>query len=178
MKIEFLTKKIIFLSSFIGLCYLLIVVYLMNFELVKLTLTGNYPIIYKSNLLIALLGGIWTAMTPIGFITLILTAILTGLNVSLLMQRILLLKDSGKLHFMIGGGSLLGVIGSGCAACGLPVISFFGLTSSVIYLPFRGFELSFIALFLLATSNYFLLRANVTVCNIKNQLTPSGSVMR
>lgn len=178
MKIEFLTKKIIFSSSFIGLCYLLTVIYLMNFELVKLTLTGNYPIIYKSNLLIALLGGMWTAMTPIGLAILIITSILAGLNISLLVQRILLLKDSGKLHFMIGGGSLLGVIGSGCAACGLPVVSFFGLTGSVIYLPFRGFELSLIALFLLATSNYFLLRANVNACNITDQFTPSGSVMR
>ncbi|MBI2314448.1 hypothetical protein HYU93_00085 [Candidatus Daviesbacteria bacterium] len=153
------TKKFIILSLVLAFIYLILSVYLMNFTLVKLTITGSYPMGYKFNLLVNLLGGMLTAMTGTGLLILILTAILAGINLVLLSKRILILKFSGKLHWVAGGSSLLGIAGSGCAACGLPVIALLGLSGSIAYLPFGGSEISVISLALLSISLYFLLKS-------------------
>lgn len=133
---------------------------MMNFELVKDTLLGNHTFEYRVNLLVALLGGMWTAMSGFGLFILVLTAFLTGINLTLLAQRISIIKNSGKLKLTVGGGSALALVGSGCASCGLPVLALLGLSGSIIYLPFRGTELSMVAVGLLAISLYFMLKSN------------------
>ncbi|MBI2074290.1 MAG: hypothetical protein HYT83_00460 [Candidatus Levybacteria bacterium] len=153
------TKKFIILSSLLAFVYLILSVYLMNFTLVKLTITGSYPIGYKFNLLVDLLGGMLTAMSTAGLLILILTAILAGINLVLISKRILTLKSSRKLHWVVGGSSLLGIAGGGCAACGLPVIALLGLSGSVAFLPFGGSEISIISLVFLSISLYFLLKS-------------------
>ncbi len=153
------TRRFIILSFLLASLYLILSVYLMNFTLVKLTITGEFPIGYKFNLLVDLLGGMLTAMSGTGLLVLILTAILAGINLVLLSKRILILKSSGKLHLVAGGSSLLGIAGSGCAACGLPVIALLGLSGSVAFLPFGGSEISIISLALLSISLYFLLKS-------------------
>ncbi len=158
--------------------YVIFTVYLMNVRLVVDTLAGQFPLSYKATLLINLLGGMWTAMTGLGLFILIITAILTGINLTLITQRLLALKTGGNLHFVVGGSSLLGIVGSGCAACGLPIISFLGLSGSLIYLPFRGVELSYIAIILLITSIFFMVKRTENTCKIESSFTPSGSVLR
>lgn len=153
------TKKFIILSLLLASAYLILSVYLMNFTLVKLTITGNYPIGYKFNLLVDLLGGMLTAMSGTGLLVLALTAILASINLVLISKRILTLKSSRKLHWVVGGSSLLGIAGSGCAACGLPVIALLGLSGSVAFLPFGGSEISVISLLLLSISFYLLLKS-------------------
>jgi len=76
-----------------------------------------------------------------------------------LVRQIKLLRSVKNLHFVVGGNTLLGIAGSGCAACGLPVLSILGLSGSIIYLPFRGTELSYLAVILLSISFYLLLKS-------------------
>lgn len=148
--------------------YLVSVIYLMNLGLVQDTLFGNHTISYKVSLMIALLGGMWTAMTGIGLVTLIIISLLTGANIALLVQRIKFLRSSGKLHLVVGGSSLLGIVGSGCASCGLPVLSLLGITGSLTFLPFNGDEISLISVLLLGVSLYFLLKSkNKDSCELK-----------
>lgn len=150
--------------------YLILSVYLMNFNLVKHTVLGNYPIGYKFTILVDLLGGMLTAMTKIGLFVLISTAFLSGINLMLVGKRILHLRLSGKLHWVVGGSSLLGIVGSGCAACGLPVIALLGLSGSVIYLPFMGQELSVISLGFLVVSFFLLIKSYGKELNCKVNL--------
>ena len=171
------TKKVIFYSLIIAIIYTLLTVYMMNGVLVKDTLFGNFPLDYKFDLMIALLAGMWTAMTGAGLLILITTAVLTGINLTLVFQRFVRLGSGGKLHLVVGGSSILGIVGSGCAACGLPIISFLGLSGSLIYLPFRGMELSYIAIILLITSIFFMLRKTEVSCKIESSFTPSGSLL-
>lgn len=140
---------------FIAIVYITLVVYLMNTQLVWDTLLGKY----KLTLLVDLLSGIWTSMTSLGLFTLFITALLTGANLTLVAQRFSALRSSGNLHFVVGGSSLLGLVGSGCVACGLPLISLFGLAGSLAFLPLRGAELSFVAVLLLSLSFYLLLQS-------------------
>jgi len=134
----------------------------MNSSLAKDTFVGNYEIDYKIKILISLLQGMWTSMSGIGFFLLIVTAVLTGVNLSLLTQRIQSLKEQGKLRFVVGGSSLLGIVGSGCAACGLPILALLGLGGSVAYLPLKGMELSYFSVLLLLVSFYTLTKTNAT----------------
>jgi len=131
----------------------------MNFKLVLDTLIGSFSIDYKLNLMIALLGGMWIAMNGMGLVLLFLTAILTGANLTLLFKQLKVLRHAQNLHVVVGGNTILGLVGSSCAACGLPVLALLGLSGSIIYLPLRGAEISYLAVALLSISFYLLLKS-------------------
>lgn len=168
MKDILLSKKVLGCALVIAIAYVLLAVYLMNFSLVKDTVLGSYPLAYKFNLLIALLGGMWTAMTRFSLLILVLTALLTGINLTLLVLRLSVMRGSGKLHVMVGGSSLLAIVSSGCAICGLPILALLGLSGSILYLPFQGAEISVAATALLLMTLYFMIISYPTeqVCKI------------
>ena len=161
------SKSFLIPTIIIAVIYIVLVIYLMNLGLVKDTLFGEHTLTYRINLLVALLAGLWTAMTGVSLIALIVISLLTGANITLLVQRIKSLRSSGKLHLVVGGSSLLGIVGSGCASCGLPILSLLGITGSLTFLPFHGDEISLISVVLLCISFYFLLKSNKEVCSIK-----------
>lgn len=155
------------MTLLIALIYVFLIVFLMNSNLVKSTLFGNHDISYKVKIIIYLMIGMWTSMSRIGLFLLITTAILTGLNISFLSQKIKDLKSQGNLKLTVGGGTLLGVISSGCAACGLPILAILGLGSSLAFLPLRGMELSYISVIILSYSLYLLVKPiPINNCNI------------
>lgn len=155
----------------VALLYIVAVTYSMNIGILKDTLLGSYSVEYKAKLLLTLLEGMWTAMSGWGLVMLFITAFLTGANISMLAIKIKSLGGIKNTHIVAGSGSLLGIIGSGCAACGLPIISLLGLTGSIMYLPFRGSELSVIAILLLSVSLYAMIKATTNskrACDVKN----------
>lgn len=170
---EIFSKHIIIPAVLIALLYIVATIYLMNAGLVKDTLLGDHSLDYKWNLLVALLAGIWTAMSRLGLALLVIVAILTGLNLVLTVERLRTLRAYGKIHLAVGGSSLLGIVGSGCASCGLPVLALVGLSGAIAYLPFRGVELSIIAIALLGLSLYALLKSRIKekVCEVNNLFT-------
>lgn len=165
------SKKFIIPALAIALAYVLLITYLMNYRLAKDTAFGSYPLTYKWNIMVSLIQGLGTSMTGFSVFLLMLTGALTGINLTLVTLRLAALKSAGKLHVMVGGSSLLAIVGSGCAACGLPVIGLLGLSGSVLYLPFRGMELSIIAVLLLLMTLYFMIVTYPTeqVCKIINK---------
>jgi hypothetical protein len=165
------SKKFIIPALAIAVIYVLTVNYLMNFRLTRDTIFGNYPLSYKWNLMIALLEGMTTSMTKFSLFLLFLAGILTGVNLTLVTLRLKAMRGDGKLHFMVGGSSLLAIAGSGCAVCGLPVLALLGLSGSLIYLPFQGTEISVIAVILLLMTLYFMVASYPTekVCKIINK---------
>jgi hypothetical protein len=119
----------------------------------------------------ALLQGLGTSMTKFALSLLILTAILTGVNLTLLILRLQVLRGEGRLHLMIGGSSLMAIVGSGCAMCGLPILALLGLSGSLVYLPFHGTEISIIAVILLLIALYSMITSypKEQVCKIINK---------
>lgn len=164
--------KILFSKSFliptltIAITYMVFVTYLMNYKLLVDAIFGSYSLAYKYSLLFSLLGGMWTAMSGYGLFILTITALLTGINLTLFVSRIFNVRKLEKVGIFAGGGSILGFIGSGCAACGLPLISLLGLSASIIYLPFRGMEIAYLSIGLLSISIYYLTKSNNTDCKI------------
>jgi hypothetical protein len=164
-----ITKKAALSTLIIVVIYVVITILMMNGELVKQTLFSNFPLDYKYNLLMALITGVSTSMTGLGIFLLLLTAILTGLNITLLSQKLSQLRTSGKMHLIVGGGSFIGIAGSGCATCGLPILSFLGLAGSVTFLPFHGTELSIFAIGMLLLSLFFMIKNSTknNLCELK-----------
>lgn len=152
------SKKIVIPTIIIAVLYVVATIYLMNASLVKDTIFGSHSLSYKWNLLIALLAGMWTAMSKFSLFLLVVVAILTGANLALVIQRLQTIRASGKMRLAVGGSSLLGIVGSGCASCGLPILAFLGLSGTVFYLPFQGIELSILAILMLSISFYSLVK--------------------
>lgn len=152
------SKKVIISTVIIAALYVVATICLMNAGLVKDAIFGSHSLNYKWNLLIALLAGMWTAMSQLSLALLVIIAILTGVNFALTVQRLQTLRASSKIHLAVGGSSLLGIVGSGCASCGLPILAFLGLSGAIFYLPFQGLELSILAIILLFVSFYILVR--------------------
>lgn len=166
---EIATKKNIVGTLLIAMLYVLISVYSTNWSLVETTLFGGNSFAYIRNILWFLLVGIGSSMSAGSIGLLVIIALLTGFNLMLLIQRFQSIKASGGVHLIAGGGSLLALVGSGCASCGLPLLALIGLSGAVAYLPFGGMEVSFLALGLLMGSIIILLRSSrmAEVCIIK-----------
>lgn len=181
MKQTLFSFKFILPTLLIASIYLIFSTYLMNGSLVEETVFGSFPISYKVSLLLALLQGMWTTMSGLALIVFMLTALLTGANLTLLWQKINVLRHMKGLHLVVGGNSLLGIVGSGCAACGLPVLSLLGLSGSLIYWPLHGAELSYVAVILLTGSFYLLIKksAKAQKCDInvnKKNISVIGTI--
>lgn len=148
-------------AAAIATLYVVATVYLMNASLVSDALFGTHSMSYKWNILTALLIGMWTAMSGISLFLLTAVALLTGLNLVLTFERLRSIRSSGKIHWAIGGSSILGIVGSGCASCGLPILALLGFGGAAAYLPFQGVELSLVAIVLLLVSLYILIKGRV-----------------
>lgn len=164
------SKRFIIPTFLIAFFYVIVITYSMNVRILMDTLWGDYDVAYKLRLLFSLIQGMWTAMNGPGLIVLFLVALLTGANLTLLFGKIDMLRNSKNIKLMVGGNSLLGIVGSGCAACGLPILSLLGLSGGVVYLPFRGVEISYISLILLIISFYLLIKNSSQVCMLAKKI--------
>ncbi len=127
----------------------------------------------KLKLLFSTLGAFQTNFTFFSRITTTIVAVLSGVNIALLIfyfkKRIKLQAAAGTSTF----GILAGLLGVGCSACGSVVLSsIFGLaaTASVInILPFRGSEIGVVSVIILSFSIYTIAKRidNPLFCKIK-----------
>ncbi len=161
------SKRFIIPTLIITFLYIVVITYSMNVRILRDTLLGDYNIFYKLKLLYSLLQGMWTAMSASGLIALFFVAVLTGANLTLLFEKIKTFKKFDRLQVVVGSNSLLGIVGSGCAACGLPILSLLGLSGSIIYLPYRGAELSYLSIALLGVSFYLLVKSRNQKCAVQ-----------
>lgn len=127
----------------------------------------------KAKLLFFLSFSIRTNFPILAATSVILTAVLFGLNVALFAFYVRTRKGEGSnaIHLSAGiGGLISGVLGLGCAACGsvllFPILSLVGAGGLVALLPLQGEELSFLGVALLVVSASILLKqiSNPAVC--------------
>lgn len=123
---------------------------------------------------ISLLGSIATNFTLLSALYTIAIAILFGINLAMIIyflrRRIDEVEQSGIATGVFGIAS--GVIGMGCAACGslilTSILSLFGATWILSFLPLNGGEFSILGVVLLAISIYMTAKRiqNPAVCGI------------
>ncbi|MGH7246189.1 MAG: hypothetical protein ACREGI_04620, partial [Candidatus Levyibacteriota bacterium] len=105
----------------------------------------------------SLLLGITSTMSSLDATLLFVTSLLVGANLVMIVRTIYVLEHLGKVKVSIGGATLIALVTTGCASCGLSLLSILGFSSSLAFLPFRGLELHIGALLLLLISLYYML---------------------
>lgn len=128
----------------------------------------------KLGIPISLLGSIATNFTTLSASYTIAIALLFGVNVAMIVyflkRKISEVKQSGVTTGFLGITS--GVVGMGCATCGslllTSILSLFGATSVLAFLPLAGGEFGILGAILLAISTYTIARKiqNPAVCKI------------
>ena len=115
-----------------------------------------------------LVGGITTAVSPFGAVTLALFGILLGANIVLLIQYIrrkrnqtICIDFAGPNHGATISGTIASIFGIGCAACGSAILfgllNIFGASGLLLLLPLEGGEFSLLGLMLLSYATWRLL---------------------
>lgn len=164
--------KTIFAALIIAILYILIDLYIGNYELINNTLLGKYPLIYKLIIVKGISSDLYYSFTVFQTFTLITIALLTGLNLTLITKKISNLIAGGKLKIIVGGSMLLGLATSSCTVCGLPLLAFLGLGGSIAWLPMEGEEFSLLTMILLTISVIIIIRKN------KEALRPGCKIKR
>ncbi len=150
-------------------------VWLPNIPLiVKVMGHPGIPFSQKLDLPISLLGSIATNFTLLSASYTIAIAILFGINLAMIIyflrRRIADVERSGIATGFFGIAS--GVIGMGCAACGslllTSILSLFGATWILSFLPLAGGEFGILGVILLVASLYMTAKRiqNPAVCKI------------
>ncbi len=112
------------------------------------------------------------------FISLIFISILFGMLFSLLIYKTKMVKTTiGKTSIFASIGIFIGVLAPGCAACGVGLLSLFGLSAAFLsFLPFGGLEISILSIGLILFS-IVKISNNMYTCNIpirKNDIKLKG----
>lgn len=145
------------LAALTGLFYFSFAIWLPNISLnFKFLFSSNFNASQKLKFFWSTFGYFCTGFTLFSQIIIILTAILIGLNITLLVYYI---KHRAKCLRSAGlsvGAVIISIIGIGCSSCGSVILSSligFGATSSVLgILPFGGKELGILSILILIFS--------------------------
>ncbi|PSQ43559.1 hypothetical protein BRD14_03005 [Halobacteriales archaeon SW_5_68_122] len=135
-------------------------VFSLNLPLVELALTGTLPRSARVTILANLYPFVGSAFDPIQGGLLVAIAVLFGVDTAMVTYH---LREHG-VSLSGGGGSalgaVLGVLGAGCAACGsallVGVLSLFGVSASLLFLPLDGLEFALLALVALLLSMFWV----------------------
>ena len=157
-KEEVVKTKYLLIISLVTILYIALGVYSINYRLVFGTVFGDFPVFYKVNLLFNLLQGAQTALSTPDFILLLITAILTGINISLIIAALKYIKMNGRFRFLVGGGGLLGIVSTGCASCGFSLLSVLGLGGALSFLPLGSHTLYIFSIAILLVSGVYMLK--------------------
>lgn len=168
--------KYLLMATIIALTMIVFAAWLPNLHLITKTMTSTTMSIWeKTNLLTALLGSLETNFTPLSRTLTVISATLTGIQMSLLIYY---LRQSARIQADLGvsfAGIATSLLGVGCASCGSVVltslIGFGSATTMLGILPFRGQEFGFagIAILLIAI-NYTIKKINQPfTCVVKGE---------
>lgn len=152
---EIFIRKYLLLSAVIAFLYISLTVELLNYRFALGTVFGDYTLLFKANVFIKLLEGIFTALSKSDAILLVVTGLLVGFNISLLFATAKKVQGQ-KLKVFVGGGSILGLASTGCASCGFSVLSVVGLGTSLSFLPFGSNTLYIFSIGALLLSIYYM----------------------
>lgn len=171
----FRNSRYALLAFVVSIGVFVLAVWLPNMRLiVSMIEHPGVPLTQKFDLPISLLGSIVTNFTLLSALYTVAIALLFGMNVAMvvyfLRRKIADVRQTGFGTGFLGIAS--GVLGMGCAACGqfllMSVLSLFGASWLLSYLPLNGGEFGLLGVILLAvslriTANRIL---NPTVCKI------------
>jgi len=138
----------------IGIAFFIINVVIKNFNAIisSYSLLGFFGIL---KFIWTLSLGFKQTTTTSSFITLIIISVLFGMLFTLITYKVKLIKTDKKLGFFWTTGIFLGFAAPGCAACGVGLLTVFGVGASTLYLlPLKGLEISLLAIAILSFATW------------------------
>ncbi len=158
---KFLIKSVLF-----SLVYLVLSWSIYNFSVITNILSLPYSASTKLTVLLYTFVGFFKSSSYLASSTVLLIAILFGINTAfLIMQGSTLFKDRKRSRLAFSAG-FISIATTGCAACGFSLISLFGVSGTLALLPFHGFELNVIAIFILGVATYLNFRSFTASCKL------------
>ncbi len=131
-------KRTLLVTLGVASAYLIMQVFVLNNSLVINTLTHKFPITYKFSVLSQLIIGYFQMFNLGHIILLLVTALLIGLNISLIFLVGKKIAISGKTKLSMGGTGLLSLASVGCPSCSLSVFALFGSGGGFLGLLFSS----------------------------------------
>ena len=157
------------LALVVALAGLSLFVLSLNVPLAGFVLAGDLAVGARVRILAGLYPFVGSAYGPIQGALLVLVSALLGVDVAMATyhfreHRVTVESGGPDASGGAGGASaigvLLGTLGAGCAACGVPillgVLSLLGVPSAALLLPFDGLEFAALAALVLVLSIYWL----------------------
>lgn len=133
-----------------------------NLPLVEFVLSGSLPLESRLVILTQQYPFVGTNYDALQGVLLLVTALLIGVNTAMVVYHLREHALSAAQGTTSVAGVVLGTLGAGCAACGSAVLagvlSLFGVTASLAFLPFEGLEFAALALVALVLSVFWLAR--------------------
>ncbi|MBI4017691.1 MAG: hypothetical protein HY366_01970 [Candidatus Aenigmarchaeota archaeon] len=133
-------------------------IFLTNVPLFAQAISSGYPLSTIINLMAALVKGIEQSAGFATAVTIFVSAVLVGVNASLLVYRVRNFGFSTKQGSSTLSGFVLGAFGAGCPACATGALSLAGVAGGLAALPFQGWELRLLSFALLVMPIYWLSR--------------------
>ena len=154
-KIVFSEKKYFFITLSVAFLFYLLNVLITNFRNV-INLYSSFGFFDGTSFFVKIFFGFWKSVEGHSFLSLVVISIFLGILVSLIFYKVnLKIKGNRGLGFFGTFGIVLGALIPGCAACGIGLVSLLGLGGIVTtFLPYKGLELSFLAIALLGYAIY------------------------
>lgn len=173
LKLVFSRLSYLILAGVITLLLLLLAIWLPNLKFFKqLLLSNHYSFSAKLDIFWLSLGFLKTNFTPLSRVFTILTAILSGINIALLIfylkRRFQLVRAAGPGLI----GTLAGLLGVGCTSCGSVILSsIIGIsasTSLLSFFPLQGAEFGILGSLIILFSIYLIAKKiqNPLVCKV------------
>lgn len=159
-----LSGKLLIISLATASAYLLLPGVILNSRFLLDTLLSSASIGYKLSISWQILLGYIEMARGLELVFLCLTAILLGMNISLLVDSISHLRQAKRLSFSIGGATIVALTASGCASCGVSLLSVLGISSSLLAIHNLGLYVFSCAL--LTLSLIFTARTHEKVCRL------------
>lgn len=136
-----------------------------NLSLLKTSIT-HYSLNTTFVLFSSILKGSFLLLPLHSRILLLLISLLVGIVVMLIIFKIAAAKKQALAGTKAATlGALVGLAVPACAACGIGLLSIIGLGSVLLYLPWKGIEISVLSVFLLSVSAYQL-NNSLKECNV------------
>lgn len=149
--------KLLLVALVVTFFFLTASLYAINTTIIRDTLFGSYPMHYKTTLLQSIIIGSWVMYTPLEGFLLLTIGVLMGINIALMVKIFSSLSANKGLRVTFGGSSVLAIVSAGCPACGISLLSLFGISFPFL-LPIQGAPLQMIAIVLLVASIAYSLR--------------------
>lgn len=153
------------ISSFlIALVYLIILIFLLDTKIFLNIFSLPLTLLEKTRIVFLTFLESITHLPLLELVIFVLISLLVGLNLELMRQKLDVLKKR-RIKITFGAG-IISLVGAGCAACGISILSIFGIGAAAGFLPFKGMELSVFALLILLITFYYSIVSLAAACDI------------